>query len=116
MEVAKLRAARKLWATLMRERMGAKDPQSLLCVVLGRMGLLVPELTIHRPLSHSLMSSLRTHCQTSGCESPLLLHQSDARSTPLCAFSFRFADGARPVQQVGERVEGRRGEAPALTG
>lgn len=39
MEVAKLRAARKLWATLMKERMGAKDPQSLL---------------------------LRTHCQTSG--------------------------------------------------
>ena len=35
MEVAKLRAARKLWATLMRERMGAKDPQSLLCVTLG---------------------------------------------------------------------------------
>ncbi len=39
MEVAKLRAARKLWATLMSNRMGAKDPQSLL---------------------------LRTHCQTSG--------------------------------------------------
>lgn len=39
MEVAKLRAARKLWATLMRDRMGAKDPRSHL---------------------------LRTHCQTSG--------------------------------------------------
>jgi methylmalonyl-CoA mutase len=38
-EIAKLRAARKLWATLMRERAGAKDPRSLL---------------------------LRTHCQTSG--------------------------------------------------
>jgi methylmalonyl-CoA mutase N-terminal domain/subunit len=28
-EVAKLRAARRLWATLMRERFGAKDPRSL---------------------------------------------------------------------------------------
>ena len=39
MEVAKLRAARRLWAELMRERIGAKDPKSWL---------------------------LRTHCQTSG--------------------------------------------------
>jgi methylmalonyl-CoA mutase len=39
MEVAKLRAARKLWAELMRNEMGAKDPKSWL---------------------------LRTHCQTSG--------------------------------------------------
>ena len=39
MEIAKLRAARFMWATLMRERFGARDP-------------------------HSLM--LRTHCQTSG--------------------------------------------------
>jgi methylmalonyl-CoA mutase len=38
-EVAKLRAARKLWAMLMKERMGAKHPGSWL---------------------------LRTHCQTSG--------------------------------------------------
>jgi methylmalonyl-CoA mutase len=38
-EVAKLRAARLLWATLMRERFAPKDPRSLL---------------------------LRTHCQTSG--------------------------------------------------
>ncbi len=28
-EIAKLRAARRLWATLMRERFGAKDPRSL---------------------------------------------------------------------------------------
>src|SRR5262249_56065340 len=28
-EVAKLRAARRLWATFMRERFGAKDPRSL---------------------------------------------------------------------------------------
>ena len=39
MEVAKLRAARRLWAQLMRDRAGAKNPQSWL---------------------------LRTHCQTSG--------------------------------------------------
>ena len=39
-EVAKLRAARRLWATLMRERFGAKDPRSL---------------------------RLRTHAQTAGC-------------------------------------------------
>ncbi len=39
MEVAKMRAARKLWAQLMRDRMGAKHPKSWL---------------------------LRTHCQTSG--------------------------------------------------
>jgi methylmalonyl-CoA mutase len=39
MEVAKMRAARKLWAELMRDRMGAKNPKSWL---------------------------LRTHCQTSG--------------------------------------------------
>ena len=39
MEVAKLRAARGLWAKLMRDRVGAKDPRSWL---------------------------LRTHCQTSG--------------------------------------------------
>jgi methylmalonyl-CoA mutase len=39
MEVAKLRAARRLWATLMKDRMGAKDPKSWL---------------------------MRTHCQTSG--------------------------------------------------
>ena len=39
MEVAKMRAARKLWAKLMKERMGAKNPKSWL---------------------------LRTHCQTSG--------------------------------------------------
>lgn len=39
MEVAKLRAARTLWAELMRDRVGAKDPKSWL---------------------------LRTHCQTSG--------------------------------------------------
>jgi len=39
MEVAKLRAARMLWARLLRDKMGAKDPRSWL---------------------------LRTHCQTSG--------------------------------------------------
>src|SRR5437870_7226182 len=39
-EVAKLRAARRLWATIMRERFGAKDPRSL---------------------------RLRTHAQTAGC-------------------------------------------------
>ena len=39
MEVAKLRAARRLWATLMKERIKVKNPKSLL---------------------------LRTHCQTSG--------------------------------------------------
>lgn len=39
MEIAKLRAARKLWAHMMRDRMGAKNPKSWL---------------------------LRTHCQTSG--------------------------------------------------
>jgi methylmalonyl-CoA mutase N-terminal domain/subunit len=30
-EVAKFRAARKIWATVMRERYGAKDPRSWLC-------------------------------------------------------------------------------------
>jgi methylmalonyl-CoA mutase, N-terminal domain len=30
-EIAKFRAARKIWATVMRERYGAKDPRSLLC-------------------------------------------------------------------------------------
>jgi methylmalonyl-CoA mutase, N-terminal domain len=30
-EVAKLRAARRIWARLMKERFGAKDPKSLLC-------------------------------------------------------------------------------------
>ncbi|MEX2629810.1 MAG: methylmalonyl-CoA mutase [Tistlia sp.] len=39
MEIAKLRAARLLWATLMKEKFGAEDPRSLM---------------------------LRTHCQTSG--------------------------------------------------
>ncbi|TMA62726.1 MAG: methylmalonyl-CoA mutase [Deltaproteobacteria bacterium] len=39
-EVAKLRAARRLWASLMRERFGARDPRSL---------------------------RLRTHAQTAGC-------------------------------------------------
>lgn len=39
MEVAKMRAARKVWAVLMKDRMGAKNPKSWL---------------------------LRTHCQTSG--------------------------------------------------
>jgi methylmalonyl-CoA mutase N-terminal domain/subunit len=39
-EVAKLRAARRLWATIMRERFAAKDPRSL---------------------------RLRTHAQTAGC-------------------------------------------------
>jgi len=39
-EVAKLRAARRLWATLMRDRFGARDPRSL---------------------------RLRTHAQTAGC-------------------------------------------------
>ena len=39
MEIAKLRAARFMWATLMRDRFGARDPRSLM---------------------------LRTHCQTSG--------------------------------------------------
>ncbi len=39
-EVAKLRAARRLWATLMRERFGAREPRSLM---------------------------LRTHAQTAGC-------------------------------------------------
>jgi methylmalonyl-CoA mutase N-terminal domain/subunit len=39
-EVAKLRAARRLWATIMRERFGARDPRSL---------------------------RLRTHAQTAGC-------------------------------------------------
>ncbi len=39
MEIAKMRAARKLWAHLMKDRMGAKNPKSWL---------------------------LRTHCQTSG--------------------------------------------------
>jgi len=39
-EVAKLRAARRMWATIMRERFGAKNQRSL---------------------------QLRTHCQTAGC-------------------------------------------------
>jgi methylmalonyl-CoA mutase N-terminal domain/subunit len=30
-EVAKLRAARRIWATVMKEKYGAKDPRSLLC-------------------------------------------------------------------------------------
>jgi methylmalonyl-CoA mutase N-terminal domain/subunit len=30
-EVAKLRAARRIWATVMRDKYGAKDPKSLLC-------------------------------------------------------------------------------------
>ena len=30
-EVAKFRAARRMWATIMRERFGASDPRSLLC-------------------------------------------------------------------------------------
>ena len=30
-EVAKFRVARRMWATIMRERFGAKDPRSLLC-------------------------------------------------------------------------------------
>jgi methylmalonyl-CoA mutase N-terminal domain/subunit len=30
-EIAKLRAARRIWATVMRDRYGAKDPRSLLC-------------------------------------------------------------------------------------
>lgn len=30
-EVAKLRAARRIWATVMKEKYGAKDPKSLLC-------------------------------------------------------------------------------------
>jgi methylmalonyl-CoA mutase, N-terminal domain len=30
-EIAKLRAARKIWAKVMRERFGAKDPRSLMC-------------------------------------------------------------------------------------
>jgi len=38
-EIAKLRAARRVWARVMRERFGARDPRSLLC---------------------------RTHCQTAG--------------------------------------------------
>ena len=43
MEVAKLRSARRLWAQLLRERIGAKNPKSWL---------------------------LRTHCQTSGSVLP----------------------------------------------
>ena len=39
-EIAKLRAARRMWATIMRERFGAKNQRSL---------------------------QLRTHCQTAGC-------------------------------------------------
>jgi len=39
-EIAKLRAARRMWANTMRERFGAKSPKSL---------------------------TLRTHCQTAGC-------------------------------------------------
>jgi methylmalonyl-CoA mutase N-terminal domain/subunit len=39
-EIAKLRAARRMWATIMRERFGAKNPRSW---------------------------TLRTHCQTAGC-------------------------------------------------
>jgi methylmalonyl-CoA mutase N-terminal domain/subunit len=39
-EIAKLRAARRLWATIMRERFGARDPRTL---------------------------ALRTHAQTAGC-------------------------------------------------
>ena len=30
-EIAKFRAARRLWAKIMRDRFGAKDPRSLLC-------------------------------------------------------------------------------------
>jgi methylmalonyl-CoA mutase N-terminal domain/subunit len=39
-EIAKLRAARRMWATILRERFGAKSPKSMM---------------------------LRTHCQTAGC-------------------------------------------------
>ncbi len=39
-EIAKLRAARRIWATTMRERFGARQPKSMM---------------------------LRTHCQTAGC-------------------------------------------------
>ncbi|MGH7884827.1 MAG: acyl-CoA mutase large subunit family protein [Thermodesulfobacteriota bacterium] len=39
-EIAKLRAARRMWAKIMKERFGAKNPKSLM---------------------------LRTHCQTAGC-------------------------------------------------
>jgi len=39
-EIAKLRAARRMWATILRDRFGAKSPKSMM---------------------------LRTHCQTAGC-------------------------------------------------
>jgi methylmalonyl-CoA mutase len=60
MEVAKLRAARKLWASLMRDKMGAKVRArnfSSLCIV-----LLLSLRCVQDPKSWLL----RTHCQTSG--------------------------------------------------
>ena len=82
MEVAKLRAARKLWAKYMKERMGAKKEGSLL---------------------------LRTHCQTSGYAPPGPLTSLPLCFTPCCVchlwalwklFLFKvLADGAGPLQQ-----------------
>lgn len=52
-EVAKFRAMRKIWATRLRERYGAKDPETMKCRILGHSGgsLLTrerPELNIAR--------------------------------------------------------------------
>ncbi|MDY6906645.1 MAG: methylmalonyl-CoA mutase family protein [Chloroflexota bacterium] len=51
-EIARARAGRRVWARLMKERFGAKDPRSLLARGAGGMGIPTHTLTAQRPLNN----------------------------------------------------------------
>jgi methylmalonyl-CoA mutase, N-terminal domain len=60
-EAAKFRAARRLWARLLKERFGAKNPRSLLLRSFGGGGM--EELTMQEPLNNVI----RETCVALGC-------------------------------------------------
>ena len=55
-EAAKYRAARRIWARLMKERFGAKNPKSLLTRIFAGGGM--EELTIEEPLNNVIRETL----------------------------------------------------------
>jgi len=60
-EAAKYRAARRIWARLLKERFGAKNPRSLLLRSFGGGGM--EELTMQEPLNNII----RETCVALGC-------------------------------------------------
>jgi methylmalonyl-CoA mutase, N-terminal domain len=68
-EIAKLRAARRIWARVMRERFGAKNPRSLLCRIHSQTAGV--SLTARQPYNNVVRVTLQALAAVLGCTQSL---------------------------------------------